>query len=541
MKHTLNPETETDTKVGAPISLAKVAAFRLAAIIEYSNDAVVSKTVDGIVIGWNHGAERLYGYLAEEMIGRPIAILFPPGHYEEYRHIMKEVVAGKSVPAFDTSRRRKDGTLVDVSVSITPIEALDGEVIGASKNSHDIIRIKKLETQFIEAQKMEVIGHLASGVAHDFNNILSVIIGYGELLTAQLAQDNPLQKYTEQIQHAAERATALTRQLLVFSCKHQVQATVLDLNRVISDMAKMLRRLVGENLSLKIDLGERIGRIKADSGHIGQVLMNLVINAHDAMPSGGDLTVTTGNATLNEGDAAIHKGLISGNFVVLSVKDTGVGMTAEVKKRLFEAFFTTKPKGKGTGLGLATCATIVKQCGGHIVVETELGKGTTFNVYFPQVELALDVPVCSVQTEPLARGTETLLIVEDEPAVRQLACSILKAQGYDVLSASNGQEALRVVKEHTSSTIRLVVTDVIMPLMGGEVMAEWIKTAYPDIKILFTSGYSDAALDRHANLDQGFEFLAKPYVPATLVRKVRGMLDNASDTTLLRKQSETRN
>ncbi|MGD1088265.1 MAG: PAS domain S-box protein [Verrucomicrobiota bacterium] len=518
-------QCEIVTDNGEQTIQAEIISTRLAAIIEYSDDAIVTKTVDGIVVGWNHGAERLYGYTAEEMIGQSIAILFPPDHYQEYLRIIKEIKDGKTVPPFDTVRRRKDGILIDVSVGIIPIEARDGEIVGATKNSHDITRIKKLEAQFIEAQKMEVVGHLASGVAHDFNNILSVIMGYIGLITSGLGPDSPLRKYSEQILHASERAGGLTRQLLVFSRKQTVQPVVLDLNDVLKDLDKILRRLIDENIKMTIVPGEQIGRVKADPGYVGQVLMNLVVNARDAMPNGGTLTIAINNVTLDDNYADAHVGVIPGDYVMVSVSDTGTGMTDNVKAHLFEAFFTTKPKGKGTGLGLATCQTIVQQSHGHMSVDSEVGKGTTFKIYFPRVEEPLYVTVTPVPAGPLPRGTETLLFVEDEPSVRHLACSILEAQGYTVLSASNGQDALRVAREHKGSPIRLVVTDVIMPLMGGIVMAEWMQTTYPDLKILFTSGYTDDAIIQHDVLETGFRFLSKPYTPETLSRKVRAMLD----------------
>jgi signal transduction histidine kinase len=395
----------------------------------------------------------------------------------------------------------------------------------------------RLQAQFIEAQKMEVVGHLASGVAHDFNNILAVIMGYSDLITSELDPDSPLRKYTEEIRHASERAAGLTRQLLVFSRKQTVQPVVLDLDDVIKDLDKMLRRLIDENITLTIVPGKETGRIKADSGYVGQVLMNLVVNARDAMPNGGKLTIATDNVTFDENDAHTRAGMIPGDYVMLSVGDTGTGMTDEVKKRLFEAFFTTKPAGKGTGLGLATCQTIVQQCSGHIEVQSELGKGTTFKIYFPRVEQALAVAAKTIQSGPLPRGTETLLIVEDEPSVRHLAFGVLKALGYEVLSASNGRDALHVAREHKGQPIRLAITDVIMPLMGGKVMAEWLKTTYPDMKILFTSGYTDDAIAHHGVLEAGFAFLSKPYSPAILARKVRAMLDDETDSAFLQKQS----
>jgi len=385
---------------------------------------------------------------------------------------------------------------------------------------------KQIEAQFIEAQKMEVVGHLAAGVAHDFNNILGVIMGYCGLAMEQLGPESPVRKDIEEIQNAADRAVGLTRQLLLFSRKQTVQPIVLDLNEAVQSMDKILRRLVDENIQLVVVPGKQIGRIKADSGHVGQVLMNLTVNARDAMPNGGKLTIETANITLDENYAHTHQGAAPGDHVMLSVKDTGIGMSDEVKAHLFEAFFTTKPKGKGTGLGLTTCHTILKQCGGHIEVESASGKGTTFKIYFPRVDEPLDTSAKSVKSSALPRGVETLLFVEDEPSVRLLGCSVLEKQGYNVLRASNGQDGLRVAREHKGQPISLAITDVIMPLMGGKVMAEWLKTTYPDIKVLFTSGYTDDAIAQHGLLEQGVAFLQKPYTAATLAHKVRELLDN---------------
>jgi signal transduction histidine kinase len=400
---------------------------------------------------------------------------------------------------------------------------------------------KQLEAQLIEAQKMEVVGHLAGGVAHDFNNILAVITGYSDLIMADLDPDSPLQKYAGEIRHASERAAGLTRQLLVFGRKQTVQLLVLDLNDVVTDLGKMLNRLIDEHIVMTMVPGKEIGRIKADPGYIGQLLMNLVVNARDAMPNGGKLTIATSNVTLDENHTRTHTGATPGDYVMMSVSDTGTGMTDEVKARVFEAFFTTKPKGKGTGLGLATCQNIVQQCGGHIEVQSEPGQGTTFKIYFPRVEQAMDAPAQPIATSPPPRGTETLLLVEDDSSVRHLACRILEAQGYRVVRANNGQDALHMAREYKGSPIRLVVTDVIMPQMNGKVMAEWLKTIYPGLKILFTSGYTDDAIAHHGVLEDGVAFLAKPYTPATLARKVRAMLDDETDTALLRKQGVTVN
>jgi len=401
----------------------------------------------------------------------------------------------------------------------------EAKVAGHVVSIEDITDSKLLEEQFIEAQKMEAVGHLAGGIAHDFNNMLAVIMGYGHLLEAKAPPEDPVHKYAEQIRLAADRAVGLTRQLLAFSRKQAMQFVVLDLNEVVGGMEKLLRRLIDEHVELTVVPGKDLGRVKADSGYIGQVLMNLVVNARDAMPGGGKITIGTSNAVLDEHYAGAHKGVVPGDYVMLSVSDTGTGISEEVKAHLFEPFFTTKPKGKGTGLGLATCQTIVKQSGGHIGVYSELGRGTTFKVYFPRVDQPLDALAQPAGPAALPRGTETILIVEDEPAVRHLAASILQAQGYAVLQASHGEDGLRVVREHKGAPIQLVLTDVIMPQMGGRPMAESLQLTRPDLKIVFTSGYTDDALAQHGVLDPSIAFLPKPYTPETLSRKVRETLD----------------
>ena len=316
---------------------------------------------------------------------------------------------------------------------------------------------------------------------------------------------------------------------------------MLDLNDVVNNLEKMLRRLIDEHIEMTIVPGKQTGHIKADSGYVGQVLMNLVVNARDAMPHGGKLTIATNNVTLDENYALTHTGVIPGDYTMLAVSDTGTGITAEIKAHLFEAFFTTKPIGKGTGLGLATCQTIVQQSGGHIGVDSEVGRGTTFRIYFPSVNQPLDPETEFIKAGPLPRGTETLLVVEDEPSVRHLATGVLEAQGYNVLRANNGQDALHVAGEHKGPPIRLVITDVVMPLMGGKAMAEWLKITRPDLKILFTSGYTDDAIAQHGMLEPGVAFLPKPYTPEILARKVRAMLDNKTDTAFLREKKRTIN
>jgi two-component system cell cycle sensor histidine kinase/response regulator CckA len=514
----------------------KLKLFRL--LIECSNDAIeVVDSATGRFLDANESGCRALGYTRDEMLSLTVFDLTPEVNRALFDANNAQIKkAGHAT--LETLRRRKDGTTFPVEVSLSSV-TLDREYAVAIVR--DITGRRKLEAQFIEAQKMEVVGQLAGGVAHDFNNIIAVIMGYGNLITADLEPDSPLRKYAEEIQHATKRAAGLTRQLLVFSRNQTVQPVVLDLNDAVKDLDKMLRRLVDEHIEMAVVLEKQNGRIKADPGYIWQVLMNLVVNARDAMPNGGKLTIATQNVTLDENYTRTHTGIIPGDYVMLTVSDSGTGMTDEVKARMFEAFFTTKPKGKGTGLGLATCRTIVQQSGGRIDVESEVGKGSTFKIYFPRVDEPVDADTKFIKAGPIPRGTETVLLVEDEPSLRHLAAGVLEAQGYNVLRASNGQDALRVAREHKGPPIRLVVTDIVMPQMGGKVMAEWLKTTYPDLKILFTSGYTDDAIAQHGALEPGVAFLPKPYTSVILARKVRAMLDNQTDSAFLRKHSVTIN
>lgn len=386
------------------------------------------------------------------------------------------------------------------------------------------LRTGQAEQRFIAAQKVDAIGQLAAGVAHDFNNIISIVMGYSELLMERIGLETELRRNLEAIRAAGERAAGLTRQLLVFSRKQTVQLAVLDINQVVKDLDELLQPLMHENIEITILPGKKLGRIKADSGYIGQVLINLILNARDAMSQGGKLTITTTNVSIDFRYPRKQRHIEPGDYVMLSVSDTGAGMTEEVKAHLFEAFFTTKPKGEGTGLGLATCLTIVQQFGGHIDVYSELDIGTTFKIYFPRVDQPM-AAARELQDAPAPRGNETLLVVEDDSAVRRLAHGILEAQGYHVLTASNGAAALETAREHTGVPISLVFTDVIMPVMGGKVMADWLKTSCPDLKVLFTSGYTDDTISPHGVLQPGVEFLPKPYTPSGLARRVRELLD----------------
>jgi len=401
-------------------------------------------------------------------------------------------------------------------------ELREAQTRGARKAAEEALR--QSEEQLRQVQKIEAIGRLAAGVAHDFNNILTVITGHSELLLRQLDADDPRRKNAEQIEKAAYRAAALTRQLLTFSRKQVIEPRVLKLNAIILNIEKMLRRLIGEDIEFCTVLDSAAGHIKADPGQIEQVIMNLAVNARDAMPNGGKLTVTTANTTLDKNQLKHFPDLCAGDYVMLTIADTGTGMSEEVKAHLFEPFFTTKPPGKGTGLGLATCFGIVKQSTGHINVHSELGRGTTFKIYFPQVQSALESPRVRIMPTEATGGNETVLLVEDEPVVRELAVATLREKGYTVVEAVNGEEGLRMARQHDGK-IDLVLTDVVMPVMGGKEMADALRTSHPDTKILFTSGYTEDAMGHHGVLRPGILFLQKPYMTATLARKVREVLD----------------
>jgi PAS domain S-box-containing protein len=414
--------------------------------------------------------------------------------------------------------RRKDGRSIPVLVAVAPLEEGDNIAVAL-----DLTERKRLEEQFRQAQKMEAVGRLAGGIAHDFNNVLSVVLSYAEMVASDLEPDEPLRADVGEIQKAAVRATDLTQQLLAFSRQQVLEPKVISLNARITSMEKMLRRLLGADIALTLLPHPELWSIEADPGQIEQIILNLAVNARDAMPQGGKLTIETTNVTLDEDYVAVHHDVRPGAYAMLAVSDTGVGIDTETQARIFEPFFTTKEKGKGTGLGLATVFGIVKQSGGHIWLYSEPGNGTTFKLYFPRV--SGEATTSSERPPPeSARGEETILLVEDDAQVRILARSILRRGGYTVLDASNGGEALLICEQH-GAKIDLLLTDVVLPLMSGRQLADRLRSMRPEIKVLFMSGYTDDAILQHGILDSGVAYLQKPLTPALLMRKVREVLE----------------
>ena len=401
-----------------------------------------------------------------------------------------------------------------------------GQVAGALARVRLDEKRRQLEKQYHQAQKMEAVGLLAAGIAHDFNNLLTAINGFAELMQRQLSPTHPHQKYISNILQSGHRAADLVRQLLAFSRKQIIKPKVLDLNNNVSNMEKMLRRIIGEDIELKTNLAPDLWPVKVDPAQVEQIIVNLAVNARDVMPEGGQLTIETANLTLDNGHATRYLELAPGEYVLLTVSDTGWGMTEETKSHIFEPFFTTKEMGKGTGLGLATVFGIVKQSEGDIQVESAPGQGTTFRIYLPRVAEIIPISTETFNDEVLPKGTETILLVEDEDAVRKLATNVLRQQGYSVLEAANGLEALQLVQSHSQTPeIRLLITDIVMPKMGGRVLADHLEKIFPDLKVIFISGYTDDAITKQSTLRQNATFLQKPFSPSTLVHRARQMLD----------------
>jgi len=495
------------------------------ALLESASQAIISIDRTGRIVLANGRAEQMFGYGREELLGARIEVLLPESkrgtHGRDRDNYFSRPHIRPMGIGLDLSGRRKDGAEFPVEVSLSYVEAEDG--LYAIAFVSDISQRKQLEEQLLHAQKMEAVGRLAGGVAHDFNNMLTVISGYNRMILDELSALDPLRGYAEEILKAADRAAALTNQLLAFSRRQVMQPRVISVNSVIAQTEKMLRRLIGEDVTLALALSPESGNIKADPGHVEQAIVNLAVNARDAMPMGGRLAIETANVMLDETYARTHMGVTPGEFVMIAVSDSGHGMDTETRRRVFEPFFTTKAKGKGTGLGLATVYGIVKQTGGDIWVYSEPGCGTTFKLYFPRVtEPVMDAADSGGETAKRAGG-ETILVVEDEKAVRDLTVRMLKHLGYEILTACSGTEALELSAGYPR-TIDLLLTDVVMPNMSGRQLADALVLTRPQTRVLFLSGYTENTVVHHGVLEPGVDFLPKPFSRETLSRKVREVL-----------------
>ena len=496
---------------------------KLSRAVEQSADLVVITDRSGIIEYVNPAFERLTGYSREEVIGRNPRILKSGQQSSElYRDLWETILSGNVFRGVLVNQK-KSGEIFYLEKTITPVRDAEGRITHFISNDRDITERRRLEAQLLQAQKMDAIGKLAGGVAHDFNNLLMVISAYAELMLDALAAEDPLRHNLQEILTASRRAADLTRQLLAFSRKQMQSLQLLDLNFVIQDISKMLPRLIGEDIQLVVVPGPDLGSVRADPVQIEQVVMNLAANARDAMPGGGRLIIETARVHLDEAYVQHHSIVPPGDYVLLSVTDSGQGIAPEHIAHIFEPFYTTKQEGKGTGLGLATVYGIVKQSGGFIWVYSELGLGTTFKIYLPSIHRRTSITPACKTAEISPRGCETILLVEDEAAVRQSTREFLNLSGYTVLEAANGEDALHIAREYLGP-IHLMVTDVVMPHLGGAQLAEQLAAERPQMKVLFVSGYAESTILRHGVIDVSTRFLQKPFGLKTLASKIREVL-----------------
>jgi len=497
---------------------------RLAALVDSSVDAIISVDLEGKVLSWNHAAETFYGFTAAEAIGRSIRFIVPPDRQVEMDDILTRVRRGEPSPTYETIRRHKDGHLVSISAAVSPIRDADGRLVAASAIVREISGQQKLQEQFRQAQKMEAVGRLAGGVAHDFNNLLTVILGYTSLLLSQEAGRTAIRGELEEINRAGERAAGLTRQLLAFSRKQVLNPQVVGLNPMIKDLQKMLNRLIGEDIELSAILQEDLGKVKVDLGQMEQVVMNLAVNARDAMPRGGRLVIETRNVMIEKGSVESNPEIPPGAYVTLSVSDTGIGMDKEVQSHLFEPFYTTKGLGKGTGLGLSTIYGIVRQSGGHIVVQSEPGKGSSFKVYLPNTTSSTEaIPVIKPMMGSL-RGTESIMLVEDNEMVRRLTTEVLAQKGYRIHSFARAEDALEAISADEAPD--LLLTDMILPGMTGLALCKNAAQKKYGIKRLLMTGYTEETMFLEGVSKCGLPLLHKPFSPSDLLKAVRSALGN---------------
>lgn len=507
--------------------------FRL--LVEGTKDyAIFMLDPNGVVVSWNLGAERLFGYTAEEAVGSTLGELYPSEDLQIHtsQYVLEQAAAGGQFEE-ETWRLSKEGRRFRASTVTTALRDEEGRLRGFSRITRDMTEKHALEQQLRHAQKLEAIGRLAGGVAHEFNNSATAILGYATLILEQAQGDAKLRHYAEEIHKAGQRAAGVTRQLLAFSRQQILQPTTVNLNEVVGDVEKMLHRLIGENIRVVTALDPYLGSIKADPGSIAQVIVNLALNARDAMPDGGELLIETSNVDVDTVIARDSQQIGPGPHVRLRVSDTGTGLDKQAAAHLFEPFFTTKPVGSGTGLGLSTVYGIVKQSGGGILVFSEPGRGATFQIYFPRQKPVVVKPALLSLAKTPAGGSETILVVEDDSSLRWLTCQILIQFGYTILSAPDAEQALQICSQR-AGRLDLVITDVIMPKHSGRHLAREIRELYPRIKVLLMSGHMAEIAQQDQN-GVDLPFLEKPFTPEVLASKVRQVLDQAISSKLRKK------
>ena len=494
------------------------------AIVETAVDGIITIDERGLIESFNPAAERLFGYQAGEVLGQPVSRLMPSPHSDEHGAYLARYLRTGDRRVIGVGRwltgRRKDGTEFPLELAVAEFQV--GGKRAFAGIARDLSERRRLEEQFRQSQKMEAVGRLAGGVAHDFNNLLGVIAGYSEMASRQLAEDHPARARIAEVTKAAEHAAGLTRQLLAFSRRQVLAPKILDLNALLEDLERMLQRLIGEDVELVVRLGAGLGAVRVDPGQIGQVVLNLAVNARDAMPRGGQLTIETAEADAGEFTAAAAWRIEPGRYVRLRVSDTGSGMDEATLARVFEPFFTTKPAGKGTGLGLATVYGIVKQSGGHVFVESALGRGTQFSIYLPRVAEVM-AGVAPEGLAELAQPGETILLVEDQESLREVVREILVDLGYQVLAAGGGEAALALAREHRGQ-LHLLLSDVVMPEMSGSELAARLVALRPGLKVLFMSGYTSEVLGRHGAVGPAIQLIEKPFTRQALARRMRQVL-----------------
>jgi PAS domain S-box-containing protein len=507
-----------ERKLRTAESRARATSEMLQALINAAPQAIIVVDERIRVTGWNHAAEKLFGWTAEEVMGKAVPIL-PPGEREGTKERIETVAGGRPM---EVRRQRKDGTSVDVLLSAAPFMSVRGERVGYIAVFTDLTERKMLEEQLRQAQKMEAIGTLAGGIAHDFNNILTVITSYSSMLLASHDEDDPDRGDLEEIATAAKRATGLTRQLLTFTRRAIVRPQSVDVREIVQGMESMLRRLLKSNIDFATKFAAEDCCVVADPSQLEQIVMNLVVNASDAMPNGGSLVIETTRVELDDGYASVHADVRAGPFVMLAISDTGIGMDAATQSKIFEPFFTTKDPVRGTGLGLATVYGIVKQMGGLVWVYSEPGHGATFKVYLPR-ETSPSTTTESPSVAVVSERRGTVLLVEDDDAVRLAVRRMLEKLGFQILEAKDGEDGVRVANAHTGH-IDVLVTDLMMPRMDGRTLANTLAAARPDMRVVFVSGYTDDAVVRRGLIDSAHAFVQKPFTGEQLANTISGLI-----------------